>query len=163
MRRRTGRGRDRSRPYAYLVAVGLVAAVVVPYLALGGGRYEPTPVADPCEERERPDADGLGGTIEQIALRAVDGVACELGVSREELVLALRSEEAVDAFAREQDIDRDELDAAITDGLVRAVDQAAEEGDLPSLVAPLVRRVAEGVPPWLILETLERIGGLLPG
>jgi hypothetical protein len=151
------------RALPLLVALGLVAAVVVPYLALGGGRYEPTPVADPCEARERPDADGLGGTLEQIALRAVDGVACELGVSREELVLALRSEEALDAFAREQDLDRDELEATITAGLVRAVDQAEDEGDLPSLVAPLVRRVAESVPPWLILETLERVGGLLPG
>jgi hypothetical protein len=151
------------RVVPFLVSLGLVAAVVVPYLALGGGRYEPTPVADPCSPRERPDADGLGETIEAIALRAVDGVACELGVSREELVLALRSEEALDAFAREQDFDREELEEAITDGLVRAVDEAADAGDLPSFVAPLVRRAAESVPPWLILETLERLGSLLPG
>ena len=146
-----------------LVALGLVAAVVVPYLALGGGRYEPTPVADPCEERERTDADGLGETIERIALRAVDGVACELGVAREDLVLALRSEDALDRFAREQGIDQDELEDAITDGLVRAVDQAVEEDALPGFVAPLVRRAAESVPPWLILETLERLGDFLPG
>jgi hypothetical protein len=151
------------RAVPLLVAVGLVAAVVVPYLALGGGRFEPTPVADPCETRERPDADGLGATIERIALRAVDGVACELGVSREELVLALRDEDALDDFAREQEIDRSELEDAITAGLVRAVDQAAEEDALPSFVAPLVRRAAESVPPWLILETLERLGSFLPG
>ena len=124
------------RALPVLVALGLVAAVVVPYLALGGGRFEPTPVADPCEARERPAAEGLGETLEQVALRAVDGVACELGVSREELVLALRSEEALDAFAREQEIDRDELERAISSGLVRAVDDAEEEGALPSLVAP---------------------------
>ena len=150
------------RALPLLVALGLVAAVVIPYLALGGGRYEPTPVADPCQERDRSDADGLGETIERIALRAVDGVACELGVSREDLVLALRSEEALEAFALEEDIDRDELEQAITDGLVRAVDQAAEEGALPDLVAPLLRRAAESVPPWLILETLERLGSFLP-
>jgi hypothetical protein len=151
------------RALPVLVALGLVAAVVVPYLALGGGRFEPTPVADPCQPRERPDAEGLGETLEQVALRAVDGVACELGVSREDLVLALRSEEALDAFAREQEIDRDELERAISSGLVRAVDDAEEERALPSLVAPLVRRAAESVPPWLILETLERLGGFLPG
>jgi hypothetical protein len=151
------------RAFPLLVALGLVSAVVVPYLALGGGRFEPTPVADPCDARERSDADGLAETIERIALRAVDGVACELDVSREDLVLALRSEEALDAFAREQDIDRQELEAAITTGLVRAVDQAADEGDLPSFVAPLIRRAAESVPPWLILETLESLGSLLPG
>lgn len=150
------------RALPLLVALGLVAAVVIPYVALGGGRYEPAPVADPCEARERADADGLGETIERVALRAVDGVACELGVAREDLVLALRSEEALDAFAREQGIDQDELDQSITDGLVRAVDQAAEEGALPGFVAPLVRRAAESVPPWLILETLERLGDFLP-
>ncbi|HUF00876.1 MAG TPA: hypothetical protein VMN35_00495 [Gaiellaceae bacterium] len=151
------------RALPLLVALGVVAAVVVPYLALGGGRYEPTPVANPCEERERTEADGLGETIERVALRAVDGVACELGVAREDLVLALRSEEALNAYAREQGIDQDELEQAITDGLVRAVDQAVEEGALPDLVAPLVRRAAESVPPWLILETLERLGDFLPG
>jgi hypothetical protein len=146
-----------------LVALGLVAAVVVPYLALGGGGYEPTPVADPCEARERADAEGLAETLERIALAGVDGVACELGVSREELVLALRSEEALDAFSEEQGLDRAELEQAITDGLVRAVDDAEEAGSLPGLVAPLVRRAAESVPPWLILETLESLGSLLPG
>jgi hypothetical protein len=146
-----------------LVALGLVLAVVVPYLALGGGRFEPTPVADPCDARERADEDGLAETIERIALAAVDGVACELGVSREDLVLALRSEEALAALSAEQGIDRDELEQSITDGLVRAVDDAEEEGALPGFVAPLVRRAAESVPPWLILETLERLGGFLPG
>ena len=152
-----------SRALPFLVAVGLVAAVVVPYLALGGGRYEPTPVADPCQPRERPDADGLGETIELIALTAVDAVACELGVSREDLVLALRSEEALAAFSDEEGIDRDELEQAISDGLVQAVDEADEAGELPGLVAPLVRRAAESVPPWLLLETLERLGSFLPG
>jgi len=152
------------RALPLLVALGLVAAVVVPYLALGGGRFEPTPVANPCDARERGDADGLAETIEQVALRAVDGVACELGVSREDLVLALRSEEALDAFAREQDIDRDELEQAITDGLVRAVDQAEAEGEIPGgLVVDLIRRAVESVPPWLILETLESLGSFLPG
>ena len=97
-----------------LVSALLVAAVVVPYLALGGGRFEPAPVADPCETRERPDVDGLAETLEAVALAGVDGVACELDVSREELVLALRSEEALDAFARERGLDRDELEQAIT-------------------------------------------------
>jgi len=147
----------------FLVAVGLVAAVVVPYLALGGGSFAPTPVADPCQARERPGAEGLGETIERIALAAVDGVACELGVSREDLVLALRSEGAFAAFSEKQGIDRGEVEQAIRDGLVRAVDDAGEAGALPGLVAPLVRKAAESVPPWLILEALEQLGSFLPG
>jgi hypothetical protein len=145
-----------------LVALGLVAAVVVPYLALGGASFEPTPVADPCETRELPDTDGVAETLERIALRGVDGVACELGVSREDLVLAIRSEEALDAFSEEQGLDRDELEEAITAGLLRAVDDAEEADALPAFVVPLVRRAAESVPPWLILRTLEQLGGFLP-
>jgi hypothetical protein len=150
------------RALPLVVALGLVALVVLPYLALGGGSFEPTPVADPCEPRVRATAEGLGETIERIALVAVDGVACRLGVSREDLVLAIRSEEALDAFSDEHGIERDELERAMSEELVRAVDDAAEAGELPGLVAPLVRRVAESVPPWLILETLERLGSLLP-
>ena len=151
------------RSGALLVSIALVAAVMIPYVALGGGSFEPTPVADPCQARDRTEAEGLGETIERIALQAVDHVACDLGVSREELVLALRSEDAFDAFTAEHGIDRAEAEDAIHDGLVQAVDEAEEDGTLPGLVAPLVRRAAESVPPWLILETLERLGDFLPG
>lgn len=151
------------RVVPFLVAIGLVAAVIVPYVALGGGSFEPTPVADPCQSRALPEAEGLGDTIERIALTAVDGVACRLGVSREELVLALRSEEAFAAFARRNGIEQAEAEKAIHEGLVQAVDQAQEDGTLPGLIAPFVRKAAENVPPWLILETLERLGSLLPG
>ena len=44
---------------------------------------------------------------------------------------------------------------------MQAVDQAEQDGTLPGLIAPLVRKAAESVPPWLILETLERLGSLL--
>jgi hypothetical protein len=146
-----------------LVAIGLVAAVIVPYVALGGGSFEPTPVASPCTLRAYPEAEGLGETIERIALTAVDRVACRLGVSREELVLALRSEDAFDAFTRENGIDRAEAERAIHEGLVQAVDEAEQDGTLPGLIAPLVKKAAESVPPWLILDTLERLGDFLPG
>jgi hypothetical protein len=146
-----------------LAAIAFVAAVVIPYVALGGGSFEPTTVADPCQARDRTEAEGLGETIERIALKAVDHVACDLGVSREELVLALRSEDAFDAFTTKHGIDRAEAEDAFHDGLVRAVDEAEADGTLPDLVAPLVRRAAESVPPWLILETLERLGDFLPG
>jgi hypothetical protein len=144
-----------------VVAIGLVAAVVIPYVALGGGSFEPTPVADPCQPRTLAEAEGLGETIERMALRAVDDVACDLRVSREDLVLALRSEEAFDSFSAEHGIDRSEAEQAIHDGLVSAVDEAEEDGTLPGFIAPFVRKAAEEVPPWLLLETLERLGSFV--
>jgi hypothetical protein len=150
------------RALPLLVAAGLVAAVVVPYLALGGATFEPTPVADPCVTRDWRDPGSVSEVLEQVALSALDGVACELGVSREDLVLALRSEEELEEFAAEQGLDMDEIESAIGDGLVRAVDDAEEADALPGFLAPLVRRAAESVPPWLVLEALEQLGGFLP-
>ena len=68
-----------TRAAPLLVAIAAVAAVVVPYVALGGGSYEPTPVADPCVKREWRDPGDLQAVLEQVALSALDGAACELG------------------------------------------------------------------------------------
>lgn len=145
-----------------LVALGAVAAVLVPYVALGGGSYDPTPVADPCAEREWRDPGGFGAVLEQVALSALDGAACELGVSREELVLAVRSERALDAFAAEQGIARADAEEAIAEGLERAVDDAEAAGALPGALAVLARQAVRAVPPWLLIETLERLSALVP-
>lgn len=151
-----------SRALPLLVAVGLVAAVLVPYLALGGASFEPTPVADPCATREWRDPGDLGEALEQIVLSALDGAACELGVSREDLVLAVRNEEALDDFADEHGISREDAEDAVRDGMLRAVDDAEEAGAIGDSVASLARRVIEEVPPWLVLETLESLEFLLP-
>jgi hypothetical protein len=144
------------------VAIGAVAAVLVPYVALGGASFEPTPVADPCVTREWRDPGGLSEVLEQVALSALDGAACELGVSREDLVLAVRDEDALDAFADEHGITRADAERAVRDGLERAVDDAEEAGALPGFIASLAREVAGAVPPWLVLEALERLGSFLP-
>ena len=150
------------RALPLIVALGLVAAVVVPYLALGGATYKPTPVADPCQTREWRNPGGLSETLEQIALSALDGVACDLGVTREDLVLALRSEDALDAFAKEHGLERADAEQAIREGLVRAVDDADRAGALPEFLAGPVRKAVESVPPWLLLDALESLGGFIP-
>ena len=146
-----------------LVALVAVAAVVVPYAALGGGSYEPTPVADPCVKREWRSPGGLQAVLEQVALSALDGAACELGTSREELVLALRDEKALDAFAAEHHIARAEAERAVHDGIERSTAEAKAAGALSGFVASLIARAIGAVPPWLLLDTLERVRGLLPG
>ncbi|MGH2669124.1 MAG: hypothetical protein ACRDH5_08430, partial [bacterium] len=93
---------------------------------------------------------------------ALDGAACELGVSREELVLAVRDEASLDAYAAEHGVSRADAERAVQTGLERAVDDAEEAGALPGFVASLARRAVESVPPWLLLEALESLGGFLP-
>jgi hypothetical protein len=150
------------RALPILVALGAVAAVVVPYLALGGATYDPAEVADPCVTREWRDPGDLEEALEQIVLSALDGAACELGVSREDLVLAVRSEDALESFAEEHGLTRDDAERAVEDGLLRAVDDAEEAGALPGALAGLARRLVGSVPPWLLLETLDRLASFLP-
>jgi hypothetical protein len=145
-----------------LVVAAAVVAVLGTYLALGGASYEPTPVADPCTPREWRDPGGLEAVLEQIALSGLDGAACTLDVSREELVLALRDDASLDSFAAAHRISRRDAEAAVRDGLLRAVGDAEQAGALSGLVAAVVRRTVESVPPRLVLDTLQRLRGLVP-
>ena len=148
--------------FPLLAAVAAVAVVIASYLALGGLSYEPTPVADPCEQREWRDTGGLQAVAEQIVLAALDGAACELGVSREDLVLAVRDEESLDAFADEHGITRADAERAVEDGIDRAFRDADEADALPDPLLSLLRRTAEAAPPWLVLETLDELLDLFP-
>ena len=150
-----------SRAAPILVALVAVAAVVVPYLALGGASYEPTPVADPCRTREWRDPGDVPRVVEQVVLSALDGAACELGASREELLLALEDEQSLAAFAAEHGISASAAEQAVGDGLVRAVDDAEEAGVLSGLAADLVRGAVERVEPRLVLDLLEQLRTLL--
>ena len=131
-----------------LVVLAAIAAtgLVVIYLALGGSEYQPTPVADPCEDRAWRDPGGIEESAEQFALSALDGAACELQVTRETLAAGLSSDEARDAFAEEYGIDDARLEEAVRAGLVRAVDDAADAGALSPIVAAPLRVFASRVP-----------------
>ena len=51
---------------AAVAALGILLVGV--YVALGGGRYDPLAVADPCQPREWRDPEGTQAVAEQIAL-----------------------------------------------------------------------------------------------
>jgi hypothetical protein len=149
-------------------SVAASALLVGIYLAAGGSGYEPTPVADPCQPREWRSPDSPELYAEQFFLSALDGAACELGVSREELVVALPDDDARSEFAAEHGISADELEAAIRAGVVRAIDDAENAGALSSVVASGLREVVERMPLGELLvlinnasAALDPAGGLL--
>ena len=131
-----------------LVAASVAAAValVTVYLAAGGGSYEPTPVADPCAPREWTSPDGAEEIAQQFLLSALDGAACELGVSRETVAAALATEGSRQRVAAEQGIDDAELETAVRAGVVRAIDDAEDAGAISSVVASGLRALAERLP-----------------
>jgi hypothetical protein len=146
----------RSIAWATVAAV----ALVVTYLALGGASYAPAKVADPCAPRDWRDPQGVEEVAEQIALSGLDGAACELHVSREEMVLALANPESRDRFAREHGITDERLEQLVREGLFRAIDDAESADALDPTLADLLRGIARRVPVDELLELLERLPGL---
>jgi hypothetical protein len=142
-----------------VIAAAVVAGAGLPgaYLALGGAQYKPPAVSDPCVTREWRGPDGLEQVAEQIVLSALDGAACELGVSREALVLAVANEQTRDDFARERGIDPGRIEDVVRRGLVRSVDDAETAGALAGWQAGILRAAAARLPVDQILDLVARI------
>jgi len=143
------------------LAVLVSALLVGAYAVAGGTSYSPSGVADPCAPRELPHASGVSGQIEQIVLRAADGVACEIGVSREDLVLSLRSSEKFHQLAADNGIDEHELETTLRAGLIRAIDQAVAQGAMSSETAGSLKAAIGLLPLDLLLELVRRGAGIL--
>jgi len=149
------------RTLPILVAVVLASVLVGGYVALGGTSYEPSPVASPCSPRPAREADDTGERIELVLLAAADGTACRLGVSREELVLALRSVDDLEALARKDGRSRDELEEALRAGLLGAVDEGESQGLIGGTTAGTLTFAAEHLPLGLLLSLLRGASSLV--
>jgi hypothetical protein len=93
-------------------------------------------------------------------LSGLDGAACELGVSREEIVLAFAGRGSLSRLAREHAISEERLEELVRSGLVRAIDDAERARALDAGVADLLRDVVGRVPIGSLLDLLERLPGL---
>lgn len=138
---------------AMLVLVGL-------YLALGGASYAPAKVADPCVQRSWRSPHGFEAVAEQIVLSALDGAACRLHVSREDMVLALASHDRREQFVREHDISNAKLESLVRDGLKRSISDAQKAGALNGTLAGIMRGVVGNLPIDELLNLLQRLRGL---
>jgi len=147
----------------FLVGGAIVASLllVVAYLAAGGSSYEPIKTQDPCKPRPWTDPEGLQQIAQQFSLSALDGAACELGVSRETLARALTTPAARERFAQRYGIGDAELARAIRAGLLRAIDDAERAGALsPFLGAPL-RATVRQIPVDQAIELIRNARSLL--
>jgi hypothetical protein len=132
------------------LALALVAAVLGYQTSEGGGDFVPLAPADPCAERRIDEIPSrLEPLAEQIVLTGLDEAACDLGLSRERLVLALGEPD-----------ERRAIDAeAVKAGLVRGVDrlgtdlpkvsallpEALDLADLPGIVQDAAGAIPDGV------------------
>lgn len=131
-----------------LVGGSILAALVLigAYLAAGGTSYAPEKTQDPCQPRPWRNPQNLQEIAEQFSLSALDGAACQLGVSRETLARALATPEARERFSRRYGINDAKLAKAVRAGLLRAVEDAEEAGALSPLIAGPLRSTIERIP-----------------
>jgi hypothetical protein len=130
-----------------LGALGLAAAVlIVIELANGALDYGESKVADPCVPRATFPGEGFQDTIQRIVLDGLDGAACELNTTREELVLSLDPD-----LGRNVEWDRETLERAVRAGLLESIADAEARDSIGGLEARLLREVVERAPlDWLI-------------
>jgi len=150
-----------SRGQAALLAAAVAAlALVGAYLALGGGTYKPLEVADPCEPRPLMRPEGLEAVGQQVVLSALDGAACRLRVTREDLALALATPAARESFAAERRLGEEQLEEALRSGLHRAVDDARRSGLLSEIEASLIGAAVERLPVSTLFDVIRTGRGL---
>jgi hypothetical protein len=131
-----------------LIAVVLVAAVLGVQVAAGGGDYVPRRPANPCTPRPVPPIPAqLEPLAEQIVLLGLDNAACQLGISRERLVLALADNNTLDP----------RTPAALKAGLRDAVNRLDREGRLPKVSQLLPDALGQANLPGIAKTLLEAI------
>jgi hypothetical protein len=142
-------------------AIVLSLALVGIYLAAGGSSYAPEKSQDPCEHRAWTNPEGLGEIANQFSISALDGAACQLGVTRETLARALATPEARERFSERYGIDDEKLARAVRAGLLRAIDDAEEAGALSPFIAGPLRGTIEEIPLDQAIELINNANSLL--
>ena len=128
------------------LAVGAVTLLAIE-VANGAGEAGAVAVQDPCEPRPAFPGQGLDATLQRVVLDGLDGAACELGTTREELVLSLSPDSGVDPIPW----DDETIERALRAGLLEAIDDAEQRGSLNGILALAIRELVARAPvQWLI-------------
>ena len=138
------------------LAVGAMALLAIE-LTNGARAAGALAIRDPCGSRPPFPGQGLDATLQRIVLDGLDGAACELRTSREELVLSL----APGTGASPGRWDDETIERSLRAGLLAAVNDAERRGSLNGLVAALLRQVVERAPVRWLIEGGQGIAGLL--
>jgi hypothetical protein len=124
-----------------LVALLASGAALVGVELGKGALDEPAPkLAGSCVPRDGRTG-GIDATIQRIVLDGLDGAACRLHTTREELVLSLG-----DGSGATGRWDEHTVEVALRAGLLRSVGEAEQRGDVPGFLAPALRGLVERAP-----------------
>lgn len=135
--------------------VGSLMLLVVE-LANGGARGVSPAIKEPCAERQPFEGHGLDATVQRVVLEGLDGAACRLGTTREQLVLSLSP-----ASRGTPHWSRHRVEAALRGGLTHAIDAEAQQGNIPTLLVPLLHRLVLSTPFEKLIQGGIKLGDLL--
>ncbi len=129
---------------AAIVGLGVIGTM----MAQGADDVGEFTAQDPCTADPDPfPGGGLDAAVQRIALSALNGAACDLGTTREVLVLSLDD----DSGYGDVTWDDDTVESALRVGAHRAIDDARARDDISGITATVLRVAADRAPlQWLI-------------
>ena len=123
------------------VLLALAAALLVVELSLGAIHFGQAKLADPCTSKPAFEGGGLDGEIQRFALSGLNGAACKLHTTREELVLSF----VPAAGTKRVRWDRQTIEDALRSGFDQAFHDTEQRG-IAGFVIGHILEVIVGAP-----------------
>jgi hypothetical protein len=123
------------------VLLGLAAVLLIVELTLGAFHFGKPRLADPCTSKPAFNGGGLDGEAQRFALSGLNGAACKLHTTREELVLSF----VPAAGTKRVRWDRATIEDALRSGFDRAF-QDTEQRGIAGFVIGHILEVVLGAP-----------------
>jgi hypothetical protein len=124
-----------------LVLLAAAGALLVIELSLGAVGFGKPQLADPCTSKPGFEGGGLDGEVQRFALSALNGAACKLHTTREELVLSF----VPAAGTKRVRWDRETIEAALRFDFDRAFHDLEARGPV-GLVVGHILEIVVGAP-----------------
>jgi len=132
-----------------LIALGVAAvALIVAELALGALSFGQPHLADPCTSTPALTGTGIEGTVQRLARSTLDGAACELHTTREELVVSFIPAAGTTRIRW----DRHTIDRALRAGLTRAAHDLAGNGLAGQILAFTLGKLFAPTVEWFLSQ-----------
>ena len=122
------------------------AALIVLEFALGALSYGRPHLADPCTTKAVATGSGIDATVQRFARATLDGAACQLHTTREELVLSF----VPSAGTKRIRWDRQTIDRALRAGLDHASHELAGNGLAGNVLSFALRQLFAPSVEWFL-------------
>ncbi len=132
------------------VLLAAAAALLIVELSTGAIGFGRPKLANPCTDKPAFQGGGLDGEVQRFALSALNGAACRLHTTREELVLSF----VPAAGTKRVRWDRRTIDAALRAGFRQAIEDTEKRG-VAGYVIGHILDVLVGAPLDFFLDVTE--------